>query len=229
MAFDPADYDVKSFLSAPRFATYQYKTSFQDDLASRLYFWNQELAGTFLGPLSVLEICLRNSIHSHLSVYFGEQWIIDASACDLLDEDREGFERTIDRLEKLGKDITPDAVVATSSFGDWVRLLGDGHPRSSVYNYEKTLWEPALKKAFPQRGELKRKEIHARLNHLRSFRNRVVHHEPIFKRDLKSVMSEIISVTRMINDDAATIIELGNGLEKVLDAKGDALGGSCLM
>lgn len=229
MAFDPADYDVKSFLSAPRFATYQYKTSFQDDQASRLYFWNQELAGTFLGPLSVLEICLRNSIHSHLSAYFGEKWITDVSACDLLDEDREGFEKTIDRLEKRGKDITPNAVVAASSFGDWVRLLGDGDPRSSDYNYEKTLWDPALKEAFPQRGELKRKEIHARLNHIRSFRNRVVHHEPIFKRNLKSMMLDIISATRMINDDAATIIELGNRLEEVLKAKGDALDGSCLI
>jgi hypothetical protein len=229
MAFDPADYDVKSFLSAPRFATYQYKTSFQDEKASRLYFWNQELAGTFLGPLSVLEIALRNSIHSHLSAHFGEEWITDASACDLLDEDREGFEKTIDRLENMGKDISPDAVVAASSFGDWVRLLGDGQPRNSIYNYEKTLWVPALKEAFPKRGKIERKEIHGRLNHLRSFRNRVVHHEPIFKRNLKLMMSDIVTVTRMINDDAATIVELGNRLDEVLNAKSDALAGSCLI
>ncbi len=190
----------------------------------RLYFWNQELAAVFLGPLSVLEVATRNAMHEQLSAEFGDDWILDSNRCRLLPSDRENFDKVIDRLEpilrKRRQALNPDAVVAGANFGDWVSLLGSGDARSKEFNYEKSLWEPALQKAFPfLPSGMRRKELHGRMNALRSFRNRVAHHEPIFHRNLNYVMEDIVEATGYINHDAATLIREGNQLKSALEAK----------
>ena len=110
--------------------------------------------------------------------------------------------------------------MAGANFGDWVSLLDSGDARSKEFNYEKFLWEPALQNAFPFLPPgMRRKELHGRMNALRSFRNRVAHHEPIFHRNLKYVMEDIVEATGYINRDAATLIKEGNQLESALKAE----------
>ena len=60
-------------------------------------------------------------------------------------------------------------MVATLSFGFWVSLLGPGgRIKGSALraNYEMTLWRPALRRAFPYRKTLTRREAHKPLNYL---------------------------------------------------------------
>lgn len=232
--FDPARYDVEAFLSSPRLSRYR-RSSNSEKEAVRLYFWNQELGAAFLGPLSLMEVTLRNAMHEALSSVYGECWIMDDSVCPLVEDDRASFTKVIDRLNPIltsrREHLTANAVVGSASLGDWVHLLAEGIPRSARYNYQKTLWEPALINAFPNNPDrLGRREIHGWFNNLRSFRNRVVHHEPIFHRRLDHVMEDIIQATSLINADAAEMIEEGNGLRSVLESKRNAVeGGDCCM
>lgn len=174
-------------------------------------------------------------MHDALSLEYGEEWILDDCTLPLLEDHRDAFGKVIYRLNPIldsrNEDLTAQAVVAAASLGDWVQLLGGGDARSSVYNYTKTLWEPALINAFPNNPNgLKRKEIHGLFNNLRSFRNRVVHHEPIFYRNLKYVMGDIVEATSLINKEAAEIIKMGNSLDSVIDSKKKVLEqGDCCM
>lgn len=75
-------------------------------------------------------------------------------------------------------------VVAELKFAFWVGLLGP--------QYDTTLWRKALYRGFQVGAGRRRSDVHGRFNALRRFRNRVAHHEPIFKRDLQNTHNEIM-------------------------------------
>ncbi len=125
-------------------------------------------------------------MHRQLSITFGPSWY-DNPRC-ILDL---GAKRRLDDAKSDGLrrryPIDPPHVVASLAFGFWVSLLGRGGsvggagtPRA---NYEMTLWRPALHRAFPHVRKLRAK-VHRPLDDLRTFRNRIAHHEPIFNRPL---------------------------------------------
>ena len=70
-----------------------------------------------------------------------------------------------------------------------------------------TLWRPALRRAFPHRSPLTRKQAHRPLNGLRKLRNRIAHHEPILARDLLGDHQRILDVTGWISPGVRTWIE----------------------
>lgn len=234
MLFDPVAFRIEEFVSTPRLTRY-HDDGRTAEQAVRLYFWNHELASAFLGPLAILEVTLRNAMHEALSSKYGSEWILDNDLLPLLDDDRANFDKTITRLRPIlkikNKELSPDAVVGSSSLGDWVRLLEKGKPRSSTYNYEKTLWEAALINAFSNNSDgWGRAQIHGEFNRIRSFRNRIAHHEPIFYRDLTGMMDDIINAASLIHHDAGEVIKHGHCLNTALNSRQTALeqGECCL-
>ena len=68
-------------------------------------------------------------------------------------------------------------VVAELPLGFWRYLLSS--------RYERTLWLPCLRDAFPGiRGRGMRRDVHDALRDLHLLRNRIAHHEPIHNRPL---------------------------------------------
>jgi hypothetical protein len=60
-----------------------------------------------------------------------------------------------------------------------------------------TLWRPCLFRAFPHtRGS--RTQVHQPLDYLRTFRNRIAHHAPIFTRHLEADYASILAVAGWI-------------------------------
>ena len=92
-----------------------------------------------------------------------------------------------DELRRGGYAADPPHLVAALPLGFWVSLLGRGGrafgPGAPKQDYEMTLWRPALHRAFPN-ARLRRADVHRRLDYLRTFRNRIAHHEPVFARHL---------------------------------------------
>lgn len=61
-----------------------------------------------------------------------------------------------------------------------------------------TLWRPGLRRVFPgYRGT--RSKLFARLNTLRLLRNRIAHHEPIYRRHLAADHESIMTVLTSIS------------------------------
>ena len=166
----------------------------------RLYTWNTAISAAFYGPLQGLEVALRNAMHRELTTKYGKDWY-DNPACGLDGGSLHRLNKAKKNLQRGGYTIDPPHVVAELPFGFWVSLLGRGGqaapPDTGRKNYEMTLWRPALYKAFPH-SRLNRPKTHQPLDYLRTFRNRIAHHEPIFNRHLTQDYRSILEVADWI-------------------------------
>ncbi len=193
---------LETSLSPERMGTYLAATNGNREKAVRLYTWNTAVSAAFYGPLQGLEVALRNGMHHELSAVYGADWY-DNPAAQL---DQGCLRRVAKAKSDLARDgyaEDPPHVVAALSFGFWVSMLGRGglvqtHPRRKA-NYEMTLWRPALYRAFPHGPKLSRRAAHTPLNYLRTLRNRIAHHEPIFKRHLEQDYENIKEVAGWIS------------------------------
>jgi hypothetical protein len=210
---------LETSLSQERMQTYLSRTGGDQERAIRLYTWNAAVSAAFYGPLQHLEIALRNAMHRELTTRFGPCWY-DNAAC--------GFDnRTIAKLATTRSELLrdkyldgPSQIVASLSFGFWVALLGSGGhvAGSGKANYEMTLWRPALFKAFPH-VRISRKKVHAPLDYLRMFRNRIAHHEPVFDRHLVRDYESILEVTGWICPDSQRWISHHSRVIQILNTQ----------
>ncbi|HEU5158867.1 MAG TPA: hypothetical protein VFU43_17865 [Streptosporangiaceae bacterium] len=99
--------------------------------------------------------------------------------------------------------------MAELPLGFWVGLLGTGH------HYEMTLWRPALRHAFSGKAGT-RKKLHMDFDRLRTFRNRIAHHEPIFHRHLAADHMHIVRLIGLISPVAAEWVTANSRVESVL-------------
>ena len=173
---------LSASLSPARLSTYLTAVGGDADQAIRLHVWNTAISAAFYGPLQSLEVTLRNALDQQLAKMFGPAWM-DAPACPLDAYGRWCIETAKRELSKAHADLAPSRIVAALSFGFWVSLLSPGGqlswPSGPSAHYEMTLWRPVLRLAFPYASG-SRKAVHRPINTLRTLRNRIAHHEPIF-------------------------------------------------
>lgn len=192
---------LETSLSPERMATYVKHAGGDREKAVRLYTWNTAISAAFYGPLQGLEVALRNAMHRELAVKYGKDWY-DNPAAGL---DAGTLKRISSARSDLIRDGYPDDpphMVAALSFGFWVTLLGPGGrlPIGGRANYEMTIWRAGVFKAFP-RARLNRKAAHTPLDYLRTFRNRIAHHEPIFDRHLAADYASLQQVAGWISTE----------------------------
>jgi hypothetical protein len=112
--------------------------------------------------------------------------------------------------------ITAGRMVAELPFGFCVSLLGSGT------DYETRLWRPALRRTFPgYRG--RRAMLHLELDACRRLRNRIAHHEPIYKRDLGADHARILRLLGYLSLDYAAWVQAYDKVPAVLAARLEAL------
>lgn len=141
------------------------------------YLWNVELCESLYYSLNMVEVALRNGLHRSLSQHFGVPHWYDGRG---ILEPRQALDvaQVKARISGRGDPVTPDRVVSELTFGFWVTILSR--------NYDARLW--AANNASPLKGSFfalarrqrRRQVVHHRYNAIRAFRNRVMHHEPVF-------------------------------------------------
>ncbi len=201
--------DLEVSLSPGRMNTYLNAVGGDREKAFHLYAWNTATGAAFYGPLQGLEVALRNAIHRQLTVCYGATWY-DNPAAGLDARCLERIANARQELVRAGHAAGPSRIVAALSFGFWISLLGPGGRLDLAgrrADYEKTLWRPALRRAFPHRTSLTRKQARRPLDGLRTLRNRIAHHEPIFARHLSQDHQCILDVTGWISPRVRTWIE----------------------
>lgn len=206
----PIESIVKT-LSATRLSTYMKDhlcdASLEQSLG--LYVWNKQLSGLFYPVLQVLEVSLRNAIYRAYiedklqeieTNYPQSHWENEKNNIDALwfksiytaNNNRIGFNQivTAERdLIKDGKAITADNLIAKLSFGFWVHMTDirhrAGNPKTVI-----DLWPNLTRHVFPNAFDLKDDGVRLSINNISSslfeiskLRNRIAHHEPIWKGD----------------------------------------------
>lgn len=113
-----------------------------------------------------------------------------------------------EKLQKAHKKPIADAVIAELSFGFWVGLF------ESHYNdiqQSKRLWPQLESRVFPNLlpAERKHGKVLLKLKKIKELRNRLSHHEPIWKAHS---VTDAITAVQYLNDLVDEILFLVNGI-----------------
>lgn len=181
---------LRPVLSDGRVGTYLTAAGFDEDRALRLYVWNAIIGEAFHLPIQAAEVGLRNRISNALSQLYGADWWKDPAFIHLLQGDRErlnDIETARRRIQRRGSSLVTGQVVATLSFGFWVGML---QPR---YNID--VWSRQLRTAFSSLPPGKsRYDLADSAKRVADLRNRIWHHEPIFRMNLMDEFSAVMEL-----------------------------------
>lgn len=166
---------VQRALSESRFEAYRTHSDESLEAVLGRYRWNLALCMALYPALGLLEVSLRNNLHGALARYYETDAWYDLTPEKLAPREQDSIKQAKNELRKQGKREEPDRLVAELNLGFWTSLLSK--------EYEQQLWPRLLIPAFPQmpRRERTRARVAARLHEIRRLRNRVSHHEPIYK------------------------------------------------
>jgi hypothetical protein len=173
------------------------------------YHWNLLICQTLYPFIHSVEIALRNSIHKAATEKFNtEFWfndvVIDGKSKLILEDTKKDLSKRLDL-------ITASDIVAGLTFGFWVTLIKQ-KIYADQYN-KKRLWPDLIPSVFPHyaRGMDDRKNISKRFEEIKLIRNRLFHHEPIWKfKNSKTSQESIIELRRKFMDIFKAIGWLSN-------------------
>lgn len=204
-------------LPVERIAPYLSECGNNSAAALGLYAWNTAASGATYECLSHFEVCLRNSLdaalagrHEHLKR--SGDWLDDrhgelsAFAWDSIADARSNASRG-------GGSVLRGAIIAELNFGFWRRLLD--------VRYER-YWGSAVMRRFPTLRRPRNndmKSLRDLVEPLYSLRNRVAHHEPIWKINLANRESDLFRVIEIIDADMARWAKTNSRLGTVLSQR----------
>lgn len=187
-----------------------YETAFSHEACSKeqlefkavdLYLWNAELSGSLLMLMGFYEVVLRNAIAEALECKYGVDWPF-----------QEAFQRSLpivngpnfcprSHLVKVAKDNNglTGQVIANLKLAFWEHMLTKRH--------ENRIWSGVIFSLFPNYFDLfsgprviatEREFRNLLKDHLRDarlIRNRLAHHEPVYKnKGLQSIIGGMFVV-----------------------------------
>lgn len=198
-----------------------------------LYHGNLKIAQAFHPLLGILEVILRNRLHSELARYFNDSnWIINQQygfmRSPLLSQKNKRTGKIItndylfrevskaeQKLRNKGVNITAGQIIAEQTLGFWISFFDLIH-----YKILKGTPIQAFQKLPTNHG---RKEVYEALNKIRDFRNRINHNEPIcfVNKELdfsyaKEIYQTIILILNWIDPDIqSSLLEIDQVLKVI--------------
>ena len=211
---------LHSACSSGRLAPYRISPVDSDkDVASR-YLWNIALCESLYPSLQFVEVTLRNAIHEEMSGKFGTRfWFEDPAIVrpytlgmalkTRTDLEGEAIKRAA--LNHRGTLLPPappclldGQMVADANFGFWVSFF-----YTDYFQGGSRVWSGnALGRVFPgaPATQLRPKILRALFERIRRFRNRTMHHEPLWNRPgLLMTHSEVIRTIGWLNPEACAL------------------------
>jgi hypothetical protein len=182
MSVNPTHIDIKNSLSPPRIGTYENATSAVPNLpgALALYSWNAQVSAALMTPLHICEVVVRNAVAEALESVYGSRWPWEPVFEQSLPQGG-GYNARRDLIATRTKEEKTGKVIPELKFVFWQKMF--------TGRFDGRLWNPHMRTVLPHLDptmtvQQLRKLIHDELEQLRGLRNRIAHHEPIFKRNL---------------------------------------------
>lgn len=189
------DDDLIKALSTERFARYLAWAGGDRARALDLYTLNTRLSESLYITMQMLEVALRNRVHTVMAARHGEEWFRDPALITLSHQHDQVAKATED-VRNDGKDPTPGRIVAALTFSFWTSMLSP--------EYE-ALWQTTLNSVArkPNGKGLRRKDFSGPLRPIRTLRNRIAHHEPIIAWNLPDHHSKMLELIEWLSPAAA--------------------------
>lgn len=192
----------------------RYMASHRDtDFAILHYGCNIQLSESFYPCLSVFEVALRNALNRELVAFFErDDWYTQLLHTPGLSNLNKYITQANQQIAKRREFVSTPKIIAELTLGFWVSLLNS--------EYEKILWKD-LRRAFPYMPKNKRvrKNIAAKLNKFRHFRNRIFHNESICwnMEKIREIHQEMLLVLSWINKDIPQWLSEFDRVDNVVD------------
>jgi len=154
------------------------------EFAIELYEWNAKLSASFILPLHIYEITLRNAISEAIALRYGNDWPI----------------HPVFRNSLAGKQKS-ELIAAASGYAGVGKVLPElklvWFENMLKSNHNTRIWVPFIKTVFPHSTGPDEDSIRDVLKSdcflIRKLRNRIAHHEPIFNQaNLTSLLPAIV-------------------------------------
>ncbi len=166
---------LKQRLTDARFEVYETAAQGVDQNALALYEWNLSISAAMFEDIAVIEVLVRNTIdirlrRKHQQTASAPPWY---DTLPLPDPAKKKVKEAKEKIERAGKSVNQDRVIAELTFGFWRYFFG--RP------YKSTVW-PVIRGGFNETtgGPVERQVADAEVGWLFLLRNRIAHHEPIF-------------------------------------------------
>ena len=176
-------------ISVPRLRFYKdYLKCATDDDAIGAYIAYQELSGDFFCLIQMIEVALRNAIHSTLKEGgHGSSWF---DSIPFSSVSKELVTNAKDAADKeCGARYEDDDVICRLTMGFWVYMLDSPYSDTTKSSY---IWTPENKNRVfgrfkggfdNKKGKPKSiRTLFDDFQRLLKFRNRLFHHEPVWKK-----------------------------------------------
>jgi hypothetical protein len=183
----------EQIISKPRLNSYRGYFKATTKEAIGLYMWNGEVSSRLATLLSYYEIALRNNIHAGLSDFYSRgtsrsvHWY-DQIWAQLKYETRQKIDAVRNTRGPGGRTVprrpapSPDEVVSRVTFGFWPAVLGSLDQRYVDQLFPRIFpHHPLTAVPADWRDAAKRKAALSYIYELNELRNRIAHHEPLWK------------------------------------------------
>ena len=194
---------VKAGLSPQRFEAFRRLKADTDEVVAKNYLRNVALCEALYPSMHFLEIALRNGIHTAATNEFATNTWFDLRQFTGDARTRKIIAEVKTNLQRSGKPVTADGVVAGLHFGYWFHLFES--------RYESVLWRRIVKQVFPHapKKERQRASIAPRIHQAKELRNRISHHEPVWHwQDLEDQHIQFTETIGWINPSLASLLAL---------------------
>ncbi|RQM36403.1 Abi family protein [Erwinia psidii] len=194
-------------LSKERFAPYLKNAGFNTQYAFSLYLYNARLSKSFLYPLHILEVTLRNRMSEIFSVYFDEKWFDHSSfRSGLSAESMDALDRGIRRAKKPNK----EDIISTLTFDFWSNLFRP--------EYDRFVWQTNMQNLLPNIS-MTRKDFEKTVRDINDFRNRIAHYEPIHKMNLSQMHVNILNALQWLSTETSLWVKHHSTVNECLRMK----------
>lgn len=119
---------LRRAISLDRLGTYNQAANATGADVLDLYIWDRDLSAAFLADIAIIEVALRNAMHTALSNSYGEDWYTRPEV-GLDDRSEASIAVAWRRLHERRQPQTSGRVVAQLMLGFWVGLLDSGGER----------------------------------------------------------------------------------------------------
>lgn len=200
--------EIRSSLSEDRFAPYLKSAGYSETYAFNLYLYNARLSKSFLYPLHVLEVSLRNHISAIFCTEYGDDWPHNEGFRNNLTEESCA---ALDKGIVRAKSRKTNDIVATLTFDFWSNLFRA--------EYDRAFWQTHMSVLLPNAKSSTRKDFQKTVRDLNTFRNRIAHHEPIHKVDISTLHAQIIETISWICFETSQWVKHYSTVNQVMRTK----------
>ncbi|MFI9638239.1 hypothetical protein ACIHAX_36690 [Nocardia sp. NPDC051929] len=181
-------------LSAPRSSTYITAAGGDKARAMALYGWNARIAAALMLPSHFAEVSTRNAASEAIATVYGARWPWSSGFVRALNPTTgPAYNPRQDLLNTRSRQPTTGKVIAELKFKFWQSMFTARH--------DQRLWSPHILALFPNASGMTAKQLRGRiyddLDTIRTLRNRIAHHEPIFTRNLDDDLMRMLELIEL--------------------------------